>query len=82
MLHIDQGANFKLNLFKELCQMLNIKKTQTTLYHLQCDGQLKRMNRTIIDLLKHNVRDATNKLDLNIRFTLISDCSAVQASTF
>ena len=29
VLHTDQGANFESNLFKELCQMLNIKKTRT-----------------------------------------------------
>ena len=63
VLHIDQGANFESNLFKELCQMLNIKKTRTTPYHPQCDGQVERMNRTIIDLLKLNVRDATNNWD-------------------
>ena len=50
VLHTDQGANFESNLFKELCQMLNIKKTRTTPYHPQCDGQVERMNRTIIDL--------------------------------
>ena len=56
VLHIDQGANFESNLFKELCQMLNITKTRTTLYHPQCDGQVER--RTIRDLLKLKVRDA------------------------
>ena len=39
------------------------------------------MNRTIIDLLKLNVRDATNNWDLSIGLTLIAFRSAVQAST-
>ena len=39
------------------------------------------MNRTIIDLLKLNVRDATNKWDLNIGLTFMAYRSAVQAST-
>ena len=30
VLHTDHGPNFESNLFKELCQMLNIKKTRTT----------------------------------------------------
>ena len=51
VLHTDQKENFELNLFKELCQMLNIKKTSKTRYHPQCDGQVERINRTIIDLL-------------------------------
>ena len=65
VLHTDQGANFESNLFNELCQMLNIKKTRTTPYDPQCDGQVERMNRTIIDLLKLNVRDATNNWDFD-----------------
>ena len=81
VLHIHQGANFESNLFKELCQMLNIKKTWTTPYHQQCDKQVKRMNRTIIDLLKLNLHDATNNCDLNIGLTLLAYRSAVQAST-
>ena len=60
VLHTDQGAHFESNLFKEFCQMLNIKKARTTPYHPQCDGQVERINRTIIDLLKLNIRDATN----------------------
>ena len=81
VLHTDQGANFESNLFKELCQMLNIKKTRTTPYHPQCDGQVERMNRTIIDLLKLNVRDATNNWNLNIGLTLMAYRNALQAST-
>ena len=61
--------------------MLNIKKTRTTPYHPQFDGQVERMNRTIIDLLKLNVLDATNNWDLNIGLTLMAYRSAVQAST-
>ena len=39
------------------------------------------MNRTIIDLLKLNVRDATNNRDLNITLTLTAYRSAVQTLT-
>ena len=51
VLHTDQQTNFESNFFKELCKMLNITKICTTPYHPQCDGQVKRMNRTLIDLL-------------------------------
>ena len=61
--------------------MLNFKITRTTPYHLQCDGQVERMTRTIIDLLKLNVCDATNNWDLNIGLTLMAYRSEVQAST-
>ena len=35
VLHTDQGSNFELNLFKELCKLLNIKMTRNTPYQLQ-----------------------------------------------
>ena len=81
MLHTDQAATFESKLFKVLCQMQNIKKTRTTPYHSQCEGQVERMNRTIIDLVKLNVRDATNNWDLNILLTLMAYRSEVQAYT-
>ena len=59
--------------------MLNIKKT--TSYHPQCDGQVKSMNRTIIDLRKLNVCDETNNWDLNIELALMVYRSRVQDST-
>ena len=76
-----KAPNFESNLFKELCQILNIKKTRTTPYHPQCDRQVEHINRTIIYLLQLNVRDATNKWDLNIGLALMAYRSAVQAST-
>ena len=81
VLHTDQHANFESNLLKELSPMLNIKKRLTTPYHSQCNGKMERMNRTIINLLKFNVRDATNNWDLNNGLTLMAYCNAVQAST-
>ncbi len=47
MLHSDQGANFESHLIRELCELLDIKKTRTTGYHPQCDGLVERMNRTL-----------------------------------
>ena len=59
IIHTDQGANFESNMFKELFQLLNIKKTRATHYHPQCDGQVERINRTLIELLALNVVHTT-----------------------
>ena len=59
VIHTDQGTNFESNLIKELCKMLGIAITRTSPYHPQCDGQVERMNRTIIELLKLNVANPT-----------------------
>ena len=56
VIHSDQGTNFESNLFKEICKLLGIAKTRTSPYHPQCDGQVEGMNRTIIELLKLNVK--------------------------
>ena len=35
----------------EVCDVMGITKTRTTAYHLQCDGQVERQNRTLQDML-------------------------------
>ena len=49
--HSDQGKNFELSLFLELCRLLGMEKTRTTPYHPQSDGLVERFNRTLRMLL-------------------------------
>jgi transposase InsO family protein len=51
VLHSDQGANVESRLMHEVCDVMGIKKTRTTAYHPQCDGQVERQNRTSQDML-------------------------------
>ena len=37
--------------FEELCDLLQIEKTHTTLYHPQKDGLVERVNRTVLNML-------------------------------
>lgn len=46
MLHTDKGKNFESRIFKEMTDILGIKKTRTTPYHPQSDGLVEIMNRT------------------------------------
>jgi len=50
-LHSDQGKQFESKLIQELCKILNISKTRTTAYHLQCDGLVEHFNRTLQDMI-------------------------------
>ena len=46
-IHSDQGRNFELTVFTEMCHLLRIKKTRTTPFHPQSDGMVERFNRTL-----------------------------------
>lgn len=47
---IQIGANNQFE-SRELCNLLQIEKTHTTLYHPQRDGLVERANRTILNML-------------------------------
>ena len=51
-IHTDQGANFVGNVFKTVCDLLEIRKTQTTPYYPQGNGQVERYNRTMIEMIR------------------------------
>ena len=43
----DRGAAFLSNLMQEVCEILGVKKNNTTAYHPQTDGLVERFNRTL-----------------------------------
>ena len=56
-LHSDQGKQFESSLLQEVCKILNVKKTRTTPYYLQCDGLIERFNRTLLSMLATTTKD-------------------------
>ena len=56
----DRGNNLLANVMKDVCDLLGIKKLNTTAYHPQCNGMVERFNRTIKAMLrKHAVMFAS-----------------------
>jgi hypothetical protein len=48
----DRGPQFTSNLLFQLCEMLNISHRQTTAYHPEPNGAVKRLNRRLKDALR------------------------------
>ena len=50
--HTDQGRNFTGNLFKALCDLLQIAKTRTTPYRPCSNGQVETYNRVVLQFVR------------------------------
>ena len=61
--------------------LYDIKNKRTTPYHAQGDALVKRMNRTLIDTIALEAKDAKDNWDLRIGLALIAIRSTVQSST-
>lgn len=61
-IHSDQGSNFESRLLHELCTRMGIQKTRTTAYHPQGNGQTERTNRSILNLLRSFVAQASHDI--------------------
>ena len=48
----DRGTSFTSSIIEELCKMLGIKRLQTTPYHPQMNGLVKRLHQTIMYMIR------------------------------
>ena len=53
-IHTDQGRNIQSQLFKEMCELLEIGKTRTTSYHPSANSQVERYNR-LLDVVSGSI---------------------------
>ena len=47
----DKGKSFTATVVEDLCKLYGIKKLRTSSYHAQTNGQVERMNQTLIRLI-------------------------------
>ena len=66
-LHSDQGTNFESKVVAEVCKLLDIEKTRTSPLHPQSDGQVERFNRTLIEMLRSNLKASEEDWDLQLQ---------------
>jgi transposase InsO family protein len=65
-IHSDRGRNYEADLFKELCHLLQIKKTRTSPRHPQGNGSVERFNQTLITMIRAYLKGKANKWDQNL----------------
>ena len=51
----DRGTNPLSHLMLDCCQLLGMKKINTTAYHPECDGMVERFNRTLKTTIRKRV---------------------------
>ena len=65
-IHSDQGRNFESDIFQELCQLLEIRKTRTSPRNPKGNGQIERFNRSLLSMIKSFLRGEQTGWDLNL----------------
>jgi transposase InsO family protein len=50
-LHSDNGSNFTSQVIREMCKMLGIKRSTTTVYHPSGNGQTEKFNKSLLDMM-------------------------------
>ena len=64
--HSDQGRTYESAVFKQLCRMLEIRKTRTSPRHPQGNGQSERFNRTLLRMVKAYLCGEQRDWDLHL----------------
>ena len=69
-LHSDQGRNYESTLFKEVCKLLDVNKTRSSVYHPISNGMCERFNRTLLDMI--SVYTNQNQTDWDVYLHMLT----------
>ena len=75
-IHTDQGSNFMSGVFVDLANLLQITKTRTTAYRPRSNGNIERINRTLLQMIRCVSQRSTKNWDLYIPQL----CGAIRSS--
>ena len=81
ILHSDQGGQFESAVITEVCNKFGILKTRTTGYYPASDGQVERLNRTLIEMLSKYAGQTQRRWDEHLPLVLLAYRSSVHDST-
>ncbi|KRX49904.1 Transposon Ty3-G Gag-Pol polyprotein [Trichinella murrelli] len=71
-LHSEQGRSFEARVVVELCRLFDIKKTRSSPYHPQGNGQAERFNGTLLDMLSILCEENRQQWDEMLSFAMHS----------
>ena len=60
----DRGLALLSSLIRDVCKLVGIHKVNTTAYHPQGDGLVKRFNRTLTEMLSKTVEQSGKDWDV------------------
>ena len=66
ILHSDQGRSYESRVFREMCRMLEVKKSHTRARNPKGNGQSERFNRTLLRMVKAYLRGSQKDWNLNL----------------
>ena len=68
----DRGTNFLSNVIQEVCQLLNIKKINTSGCHPQTDGLVEKFNSTLIQMIAKSCTVSDRDWDIHLPYLLFA----------
>ena len=77
----DRGTNFLSDLVREVCQLLNVKKINTSGYHPQTDGLVEKFNATLISMIAKSCLVSDRDWDTRLPYLLFAYRLSAQEST-
>ena len=77
----DQGTNFGSQLFTQLCEMLEIAKKRTTPYHTSANGQVDRVHRTLLQMIRCTLKEGLTYWDSRLQMLMAAVRFSVNNST-
>ena len=80
-LHSDQGRNYDGDIFKELCRLLDVRKTRTSPRNPKCNGLTERFNRTLLRMIKAYLQGEQSNWDLHLGCLAAAYRATAQEST-
>jgi len=83
VLQTDQGANFMSEVFRNTCNLLKIKKIQSTAFHPESQGGIERSHRVLAEYRRHYVSEDQTNWDSWVPFaTYVYNTTQHSATSF